>query len=152
MKISLKLSIIVGLLISVLATNGFSQLTSSPYIIYNNKSCDVELHYRVFDPSNSCSQLCAANNVVIPANSSISISCVIAGSSDIQIVIINIGGQSLSPVANLNYGQGTSGGADWFCFTMLAQTDSGTLIPPASINCSSSVWSAIVGPNDTNIN
>lgn len=62
-----------------------------------------------------------------------------------------MGGQAISPIGNVNYGQGFAGGADWVCFTMLSQTASGSVPCPACWSCTAS-WSIIVGNSSTNIN
>lgn len=126
-----------------------AQITSNPYLIYNNKSCDVTIHYRVFD-GNSCTQQCTGFYQVIAANSSLSIGC-IGSSSDIEIVIIDMGGSSIVPNPFVNYGSGTGGGGNWPCYNMGLQTDSGS-VPAASISACGPVWSIVVNATDAQIN
>lgn len=121
-------------------------------MIQNNKTCAVTLHHRVFNGSSGCVLQCSVNNAVIPGGSFILIPCVTVGPSVKEITLIRMGGMVISPIGNVNYGMGSTGGGSWPCFTMLSQTATGPVPGAATGACASFVWSITVSPAITNIN
>lgn len=75
-----------------------AQITTTPYYIYNNLSCDVVIHWRIIDVSfSNCPPLCNANNVLITSGSFLTINCAVPNTSCIEVVMIKIGGIAIVP-------------------------------------------------------
>ncbi len=117
--------------------NYFSQITSSPYIIYNNLNCDAEIHWRIVDNSvPACPPLCNGNNVIIPGNSSININCAVANTSCIEVVLLKLKGVAIIPNPFV-CDNGTFGS----CVMSGPTNDSGIIPSSAQFGCGSSTWS-----------
>ena len=98
MKANHFLSIIIFLIFSLKISKIDAQITTTPYYVYNNLSCDIVIHWRIVDNSvNFCPPLCNANNVLITAGNFITINCAVPNTSCIEVVMIKIGGVAIVP-------------------------------------------------------
>ncbi len=92
---------LISILLILLTNSVKSQITTTPYVINNNKGCDVLIHWRIVRTIPNCPQLCNGNFITISASSFISIACAIPFGSAIEIVLLEIGGIPL--VAPINF-------------------------------------------------